>query len=201
MGQQALTEDEDAETVSAAAGGDLAAFEALVDKYQKKMFNIALRIAGNEADAAEITQDAFVATYRNLAKFRGQARFETWLTAIAINHARNRLKRAKARRRYEAYSLDEPVVTPEGEMAVDPQSSEPSALDRLEQKDRQKAVRDCIGRLEQEFREVLVLRDLQEFSYEEIGDMLKVREGTVKSRLFRAREAVKECLQKVLGEL
>lgn len=194
-----LPKDPDAAHVAAARTGDLAAFETLVVKHQKRMLNIAFRITGNHEDACEVTQDAFVAAYRNLGSFRGGAQFSTWLTTIVINLGRNRLKQMKSRHRREAYSLDAPLQTAEGEMAIDPPSREPSTLDRLEQKDRQNAVQDCIARLEPDFREVLVLRDLQEFSYDEIGDMLKVREGTVKSRLFRAREAVKECLKKVLG--
>jgi RNA polymerase sigma-70 factor (ECF subfamily) len=86
-------------------------------------------------------------------------------------------------------------------MIVDPPSKEPSVLDMLEQRDVQGRVQDCIKALDPEHREVIVLRDLQDFSYEEISGMLKMREGTVKSRLFRAREAIKDCLKKVMGEL
>jgi RNA polymerase sigma-70 factor (ECF subfamily) len=84
---------------------------------------------------------------------------------------------------------------------ADPPSNEPTVLDRMERQDVQQKVQDCIEALEPDFREVIVLRDMQDFSYEEIGNMLKVREGTIKSRLFRAREAVKDCLKRVMGEL
>ena len=86
-------------------------------------------------------------------------------------------------------------------MAVDPPSKGPSVLDRLEARDERKKVQECISALEPEFREVIILRDMQDFSYEEIGSLLKVREGTVKSRLFRAREAVKDCLKRAMGTL
>ena len=92
-------------------------------------------------------------------------------------------------------------MTSDGEVMPDPPSKEPSALDRMEKQDTSRKVRDCIQALEPDFREVLVLRDLQDFSYEEIGGMLKVAAGTVKSRLFRARESVKECLKRALGSL
>lgn len=199
--QIAARTDEDRELVAAVGKGDLEAFEALVVKYQKRMFNIAFRISGSYDDASEIVQDAFVSAYRNIRGFKAEARFSTWLTAIVINDAKNRLKQLKSRMRHEAYSLNEPVRAGDGELLPDPPSGGPSVLDQLEKRDVRQSVQDCIKALEPEFREVLVLRDMQEFSYGEIGFMLTMPEGTVKSRLFRAREAVRECLKKVLGEI
>ncbi len=199
--QKTASPDEDSALVSSCKEGDLNAFEALVGKYQKRMFNTAFRLAGDYEDAAEIVQDAFMAAYRNIRRFKGEAKFSTWLTAITINHAKNRLKQIKARHSREIYSIDNPVETDDGRVAPDPPSHDPSVLDRLEKKDVQRKVQDCIKALEPEFREALVLRDMQDFSYEEIGGMLNVREGTVKSRLFRAREAVKDCLKRAMGEL
>ncbi|HWR71679.1 MAG TPA: sigma-70 family RNA polymerase sigma factor [Nitrospirota bacterium] len=199
--QNRAAADEDAVLATASREGDLDAFEELVRRHQKRMFNIAFRISGNPDDASEITQDAFVAAYRHIGSFRAEAKFSTWLTSILINHARNRLKQTRSRQRHEAYSLDEPVRVGDGELLPDPPSGGPSALDRLEQRDRQKAVQDCIHALEPKFREVLVLRDLQDLSYGEIGNVLKTREGTVKSRLFRARESIKDCLKKSLGDI
>lgn len=195
LSAESVTTDRDAALAAASREGDLEAFEELVRKHQKRMYNIAFRISGSPEDAAEITQDAFVAAFRHIGSFRAEAKFSTWLTSIVINQAKNRLKQTRSRQRREAYSLDEPIRTGDGELLPDPPSRGLSALDRLEQRDRQKAVQDCIARLEAEFREVLVLRDLQDFSYGEIADALRTREGTVKSRLFRAREAVKECLK------
>lgn len=193
--------DEDAGLVFSCIKGDLDAFESLVKKYEKKMFNVSYRIAGNYEDASEIVQDAFVSAYRNLKNFRGQARFLTWLTAITINLSKNRLKQLKARRAHEPVSLDDPIQTEDGQVAADPPSNEPTVLDRMERQDVQRKVQDCIEALDPEFREVIILRDMQDFSYDEISGMLKVREGTIKSRLFRAREAVKDCFKKALGAL
>jgi len=195
------TTDEDADLVSSCKRGDLDAFESLVRKYEKKMLNISFRIAGSHEDALEIVQDAFVSAYRNIKNFRGQSRFLTWLTAITINLSKNRLKQLKARHCHEPVSMDDPIRTEDGQVAADPPSNEPTVLDRMERQDVQQKVQDCIEALEPDFREVIVLRDMQDFSYEEIGNMLKVREGTIKSRLFRAREAVKDCLKRALGEL
>ncbi len=202
MKEQGFTSsDEDHDLVSLCIKGDLDAFESLVKKYEKKMFNVSYRIAGNYEDASEIVQDAFVSAYRSIKNFRGQARFLTWLTAITINLSKNRLKQLKARRAHEPMSVDEPVQTDDGQVAADPPSNEPTVLDRMERQDVQRKVRNCIEALEPEFREVIVLRDMQDFSYEEITNTLKVREGTVKSRLFRARETVKDCLKRAMGEL
>ena len=191
--------DDDAVLVASAQQGDLSAFEALVARHQKRMVNTAFRIIGGYEDACEVTQDAFVSAYRNLNSFRAEAKFSTWLTAITVNLSKNRLKRVIIRQKREPVSLDAPIRTDDGEVMPDPPSKEPSALDRLERQDVKKAVRDCIQALEPDFREVLVLRDMQDFSYDEISGMLKVAAGTVKSRLFRARESVKECLKKAMG--
>ena len=193
--------DADHALVLSAQQGDLNAFETLVERHQKRMLNIAFRLVGNHDDACEVVQDAFVSAHRSLKTFRRDAKFTTWLTTITLNLSKNRLKQLRSRQGHEAFSLDEPLRTDDGEMTLDPPSKEPSVLDRMEQRDIQTRVQDCIQALDPGFREVLVLRDMQEFSYEEIGTMLKTREGTVKSRLFRAREMVKECLKKAFGPL
>jgi RNA polymerase sigma-70 factor (ECF subfamily) len=193
--------DDDAGLVASSQKGDLDAFEALVRKHQKRMLNIAFRLIDDYEEACEVVQDAFVSAYKNIATFRGESKFTTWLTTITLNLSKNRLKQMKSRQSREAYSIDEPVRTEEGQMVIDPPSNEPSVLDRLEKRDIRNRVKDCITALDPEFREVLVLRDLQDFSYDEIAGMLRMREGTVKSRLFRAREMVKDCLKRVMGDL
>ena len=192
--------DDDLEYVSLCRKGDVDAFAVLVRRYEKRMFNIAYRVIGNYDEAGEVAQDAFISAYKNIKGFKGEARFSTWLYAICINHARNRLKRLKSRRYWEGRSLDDPIMTPDGEIAADPPSSEPSALDRLEERDVQQKVQGCINALDAEFREVIVLRDIQGFSYEEISAMLKKPVGTIKSRLFRARDAMRACLQDFMGD-
>lgn len=193
--------DDDAGLVSLVQKGDVDAFEVLVSRHQKRMLNVAFRLTNDYDDACEVVQDVFVSAYKNIGSFRGEAKFTTWLTTITVNLSKNRLKQIKSRQGREAFSLDEPVQIEEGEIRIDPPSKEPSVLDCLEKRDTQNKVQDCIKALEPEYREVIVLRDMQDFSYEEIGGMLKMREGTVKSRLFRVREAIKDCLKKIVGEL
>ena len=193
--------DEDMGIVASVRKGDVDQFERLVVKYQKMAFNIAYRMTGSYEDAGDVVQDAFVSAYRNLHAFRGMSRFSTWLCSIVVNLSKNRLLQTKTARQHAAYSLDDPVETDDGPIAGDIASGEPSVLEKLEEEETRRRVQDCIGRLETEFREAIVLRDIQGFSYEEMAGMLGIAEGTVKSRLFRAREALKDCLKGVMGEL
>jgi RNA polymerase sigma-70 factor (ECF subfamily) len=181
--------------------GDVGAFEILVRRHEKMMLNIAYRMVGNYEEACEVVQDAFVSAYRNIRNFEGRSVLSTWLSAIVINLSRNRIKQMKANLAHESFSLDDPIATEDGFIKMEQVSGAPSVLDRLEEKQMQEKVQDCIRKLDHDFRAVLVLRDIQGFSYDEIGGILKLTGGTVKSRLFRARESVKDCLKKAFGRL
>ncbi|MFQ6031726.1 MAG: RNA polymerase sigma factor [Candidatus Zixiibacteriota bacterium] len=192
------TTDEDYEFVSLSKKGDVDAFEVLVKKHQKRMLNIAYRMTGNYEEACDIVQDAFLSAYRSIKSFKGKARFSTWLYTIVMNLSKNRLKQLRTQLHREKFSADDPDNgTIRGELA----SRGPSALESLERRDVQRKVQECINSLDEEFREVLILRDIQGFSYDEINNLLEIPEGTVKSRLFRAREAMRDCLKKVIGVL
>jgi RNA polymerase sigma-70 factor (ECF subfamily) len=193
--------DEDFQLVLSCRKGEIEAFEVLVEKYQKKMVNLAYRMIGDYAEACEVVQDGFLSAYRSLKKFRGEARFSTWLYRIVINLSKNRMKQIQTRGAREVPSIDARGDAEEGPLRMDPPDPGPSTLERMEKKEVDARVQGCINGLDSEYREVLVLRDIQGFSYEEIRDILKVPEGTVKSRLFRARDALKGCLKKVLGDL
>lgn len=191
--------DDDGALVALCKQGDTDAFEELVRRHQKKMLNTAFRMTGNYEDACEVVQDAFVAAYKAIQHFEERARFSTWLYTIVLNQTRNHLKKAGTVTGRAEYSLDEPITSEEGFIRTEPASPEPSVLETLEQREVQARVQQCIGGLDTDFREVLVLRDIQGFSYDEIGSLLKLADGTVKSRLSRAREAIKNCLKKLLG--
>jgi RNA polymerase sigma-70 factor (ECF subfamily) len=193
--------DEDAEQVDAWRQGELSSFETLVEKYQKRQFNIAFRISGNYENACEVVQDAFVTAYRGIDSFRGAARFSTWLTSITVNLSRNRIQQIRTRQNNEAFPMDEPPVKEGYGLNSDHPSSDPSALVQPERRSLHDRLRECISGLAIDFREAIVLRDVQEFSYDEICAILKVREGTVKSRLFQGREMVKDCLKRAAGVL
>lgn len=192
--------DDDYELVRRCKEGELEAFEALVIKHQKKMLNVAFRMVNNYEDACEIVQDAFFSAYKGIQSFEKRSSFSTWLCTIVINASRNRLQQIKSAISHEQFSLDDPILTDSGSMQTELASDCPSAAEQLEKKELQARIQGCIDTLKSEFKEALILRDIQGFSYDEISDMLKVSQGTVKSRLFRAREYMKNCLRKAPGE-
>jgi RNA polymerase sigma-70 factor (ECF subfamily) len=194
-------QDDDNHYVVLCQRGDTNAFQALVERYQKKMLNIAYRITGDYEEACETVQEAFLSAFKAIKKFRGEAAFSTWLTGITMNHARNRLKKMRSHSHHEGVSIDDPIEIETGQILYNHPSQEEPIIEQLEKKELQAKVQECIGTLDDEFREVLVLRDMQEFSYDEIHAILNIPEGTIKSRLFRARKALKNCLKKVIGDL
>lgn len=190
---------DDATLAAACRKGDLSAFESLVVRHQRMLINVAFRMTGVYEDACDIVQDAFIAAWRKIADYRGEAKFSTWLTAIVINLSHNRLQQMQQSSKRQAYSLNAPIPGSNGESLPDPPCNAPSTLEWMEEQELRRFLKSCIDKLALEFREVLVLRDMQELSYEEVAVTLKLREGTVKSRLFRARDAVRECLKKAVG--
>ena len=198
--KEKIIEDEDKERVLLCQKGDLAAFEELVKKHQGKMLNTAYRMIGSYEEACEAVQDAFVSAFRAIRKFRGDSRFSTWLCRIVINESKNRRRQIASLNRREVSLADGPAGQEERLLQNDPPEDRPSALEQMEKREVEGKVRECIHRLEEAYREVVVLRDIQGFSYEEISDMLKVPDGTVKSRLSRARESLKDCLKQALGD-
>jgi len=184
--------------LAACRNGDAGAFEQLVLCYQRGLYNVAFRISGNEADAAEIVQETFLAAWRKIKAFRGEARLSTWLTSIAVNQARTRWQQNRQKRSREE-SLDEAAEEKQG-APLQIASEQPSALELLERSVLRALLERCIRALDQGFREVLVLRDMREMPYDEVGQVLGLREGTVKSRLFRAREAVRDCVTKGMAQ-
>jgi RNA polymerase sigma-70 factor (ECF subfamily) len=195
------TTDEDLIAVTLCQKGDLSAFEELVRKYEKRMLNIAFRMIGNYEEACDIVQDAFISAYKNIRSFKGMAKFSTWLSTIVINLSKKRLEQLRTQRFREPVSIDAPINAGADRMRVEPPSDSLAADEVLAKKEIQEKVQLCLDRLDTEFREVVVLRDVQGFSYEDICSMLKIAEGTVKSRLFRGRVLLKNCIKKFVGVL
>jgi RNA polymerase sigma-70 factor (ECF subfamily) len=199
--KKTIAVDEDIEFVLACQRGDTDAFEVLVERHQKKMLNIAYRMMGDYDEACDVTQEAFISAYKSIKKFKAEAKFSTWLYRIVVNYSKNRLKQLRNIGQREVVSNDD-----SGEIQVEGTLCQSSVNDtnpdvQMEHREREAQVQKCITFLDEEYREVLVLRDIQGFSYEEIGAILKMPDGTVKSRLSRARNALKDCLVKVIGDL
>jgi len=191
--------DQDSTLVSLCQKKDLAAFEELVRKHQQKMLNIAYRMIGNYEEACDVVQDAFVSAYKNIKSFKGISKFSTWLSVIVINHSKKSLKKLKSQHYRESVSVYKTVNIGHNQISVDPPSSGPLPDEVIERENIQEKLQLCLDRLENEFREVVVLRDIQGFSYKDISRTLTIAEGTVKSRLFRARVLLKNCLKRFLG--
>lgn len=171
-------------TVARAQKGDADAFEQLVNTYRDQVFRLALRMCGNETDADEAAQDAFLSAWKGLPNFRGDSQFSTWLYQLTTHAAIDLLRRQK--RRGETDDITEISV-------ADPA---PGPQQQAERTETCQAVRAAVLALPAEQRQVVVLRYMEELSYEEIAAALKLPPGTVKSRLNRAKSQLKDILSK-----
>jgi RNA polymerase sigma-70 factor (ECF subfamily) len=171
----------DAECVRRLQRGETDAFETLVRRHQKAIFNLVYRMLGDYDEAAEISQETFLSAYRGIGQFRGDAHFSTWLYRIAFNHASTRRKSLNlAQQRYTSLDGAEAI----GDETVDPART-------AEQKELQQRVQQALNSLDKDDAAIILLRDLQDASYDEVAAILEIPVGTVKSRLHRARLALK----------
>ena len=180
-------EQNDAFLVAASKQGDQDAFAQLVQRYQRRIFNLVFRILQQYDEATEITQETFLAAWQGLPSFRGDARFPTWLYRIAYNCS---LKQLEHRRRDRALQ-----AAIEAEHVLQHADDSTRADTELEAHDRQTMIQEQISSLPAKYRIVLVLRHLQEMTYEEMAEALTMPIGTIKTHLFRARNLLKERLE------
>lgn len=173
--------------------GDVEAFEALVEGYQKRVFNIAYKMIGNYEDASDLAQEVFIRVFKSIGNFKEQSTFSTWIYRITTNVCLDELRRRKNKK---VVSLDEDIHLDDSEIKRQVESDAPMPEEIAERKELRELVNNAISQLSVEHRTVIVLRDLQGFSYEDIAGMLKCPEGTVKSRINRARLALREILEK-----
>ena len=176
------------ELIAAARRGSESAFEELVRLYEKRVYHLALRMSGGQEDALEIAQEAFLAAWRGLRFFRGESSFSTWIYRLTTNAAIDFLRRRQRQEGGEAVSLDDEDTFLE---VPDPAPSPHRQAERLELRE---AVAQGLQALSPEHRQVLLLRELQGLTYEEIAAALELDLGTVKSRIARAREKLRKYL-------
>jgi len=176
---------DDASLIAATRAGDTAAFGRLVALYQDRLFNSLVRVLGSAEDAADIVQDAFVQAYTKLDSFRGSSSFYTWLYRIAFN-----LAMSHARRGHKTASLD-------GRKSLsgdEPMDGAPTAEAGVLEQERAELVHAALAELTLDYRQILVLREIDGCRYDEIAEILDLPVGTVRSRLFRARLQMRDLL-------
>ena len=186
--------DHDCELAARMRDGDPQAFEALVRVYGGRMLVVARRILGCEAESADAVQDAFLSAFQSLGSFRGDSRLSTWLHRIVVNCCLMRL-RSKKRRATVRIEDALPKFDETGHHALPVVRWQRSAHDVLASAELRNQVRQCIDRLPNSHREVLLLRDIEELDTTETANLLGVSEGVVKTRLHRARQALRTLLE------
>jgi len=186
----------DQQLVERAQRGDKHAFELLVAKYQRKLARLLSRFIRDSTEVEDVTQEAFIKAYRALPTFRGDSAFYTWLYRIGINTAKNYLV-AMGRRAPTSTGMDadEAESAGESELLQDVNTPENEMMSRQVAD----TVNQTLGKLPEELRTAITLREIEGLSYEEIATMMNCPIGTVRSRIFRAREAIAEQLRPLLG--
>ncbi len=181
--------------IRAAQKGDIDSYNTLVLHYQEAVYNVAYRVMGDHDSAADATQEAFISAYKAIRRFRGGS-FKGWLFRIVTNACYDELRRRKRRPKTALEALYVEDASPDFQLSSYPENPESHA----QRVDLQQAIMDCLSALPDDQRAVVVLCDIESFSYEEIAQAVDAALGTVKSRLSRARASLRECLQG-FGEL
>ena len=186
--------DEERRLIEQSRQGDQGAFDALVRRYEKQLYNTAYRLTGSYDDASDLAQEAFVRAWNNLRSFRGDASFSTWLYRIVTNVFLDERKRRRAR---PQRSLEEALGSDENTVTRQFEDAGPTPQDRVEERERWQILQKAIAELPAPQRVMVVLYHTENRSYEEIAQIMGLPMGTVKSRLNRARLALKNKLAPV----
>ena len=177
--------------IQKAQKGDTNAFGTLVASYEKFIFNVACKMFSNSEDASDIAQEALIKAYKNIDKFDFNSSFSTWLYRITVNACIDEMRRRKGR---ESISID--AEDEESGLAVQIEDTSLGAEERVIQNETVSEVRTAIDKLSEEHKTVIILRDLQDMTYEQVAQTLDLSIGTVKSRLARARKSLKDIILK-----
>lgn len=189
----------DAQLLEQARAGDSVAFGELVELYQDRVYNAVYRIVRRHEDACDVTQETFVRAFRSLDAFRGQSGFYTWLFRIGVNLAISLTRRRKDLALLSDLGPDGHSMEPAA--GSDPRLPDPETpLDAADRREQYEELWEAMQKLSVEHRTILVLRDIEMFNYDEIGEMLGLPPGTVRSRLHRARATLREILSPTLTE-
>lgn len=187
-----MQDDENA-IISEALAGNQKAYALLVDKHRASIFHIINRIIHNEEVSRDLVQETFMKAFASLATYRSEYRFSTWLYKIAANSSIDHLRK----KRILALSLDQPVETADGSMGIEVPDNSFNPEIALVRKQQRFSIEEAIDSLPPKYREVIVYRHKDDKTYEEIADLLGIPVGTVKARIFRARELLKRKLKHI----
>jgi RNA polymerase sigma-70 factor (ECF subfamily) len=171
------------------------AYRILVSEYHSRLYSLACGITLDREESQDILQDVFLKVYSNIKGFKGKSSLFTWLRRITVNESLNWRRRAKRRFRWK----HQPLATGEAEDGPEPESEEPGPENMVQKKELEKSLNNGLNLLSEESRTIFVLRELEGLSYDEIAAQLNLRKGTVSSRLFYARQRLKEFLEKEPG--
>lgn len=181
------------ELIKKSQNGNVESFEELISNYQKKVFNIAFGMMHNQDDAYDISQEVFIRVFKSIKKFKGQSSFSTWLYRITTNACLDELRKRKNNK--NIISIDQEIQLEEGEVFRQIEDNGPTPELIVERNELKEIVRDAISQLSNEHKEVIILRDIHGFSYDDIAEIIKCPQGTVKSRINRARSMLKDILK------
>lgn len=186
----------DREVVLRVQKGDSDAFATLIERHNERIFNMICRLVGQQ-DAVDLTQDIFLKAFKSIGSFKNASSFSTWLYRITLNTVTSHRRRMA----HGTFSHFESPAADTGELrrGVEPASTDPTPQEVLVRREEIEAVQNAIGELEEIDREIIVLRDIEEISYVQIAEVLGIPIGTVKSRLYRARMALRERLKALIN--
>ncbi|MBV1758897.1 MAG: sigma-70 family RNA polymerase sigma factor [Dethiosulfatibacter sp.] len=175
--------------------GDINSFEELIKDYKKIAYNIALKMLKNKEDAEDVSQEALIKVYKSIDRFNMDSSFKTWLYRIVVNTCLDHVRKNKE----NPISIDQPIRSGHDEFYMDVEDNRPTPQEVLETKLTQKMVMDAVNELDEDFKSIIILRDINDLSYEEISEILECNIGTVKSRISRGRQKLKEILEKKMA--
>jgi len=187
--------EDDRELVAKSLRGDTEAFRTIVERYQERVYNVAFQMTGSHEDSLDLAQDSFLRVFRALSSFKGDSSLGTWIHRIAHNIVIDELRKRR-RRPVVAMSTDTVVITEDGEHMLEwsaPMDEAPE--EQLLRAEKKREIEQALQRISPEHRSVLVMRDIEGLTYEEVAEVLGLNVGTVKSRLNRARLALREKLK------
>jgi RNA polymerase sigma-70 factor (ECF subfamily) len=186
-----LSSDDEA-LIAGLQSGREEAYERLIARFQQPVYNLAYRLLNDSGDACDVTQEVFLKVFRNVGHFRARSSLRTWIYRIAVNESHNR-RRWLFRHRHNEVGLDEEFEDSEPRERAIPDAGR-SPFDRALDSEKHALIEEALTRINPSFREAVVLRDVEDLSYEEIAEILQISMGTVKSRILRGREALRQRL-------